>query len=104
MRPRWINPPKIEKGDPQIPLIEQIDEMYWEPHDMRLRHCYQLSNWYLEFRGELSTLGLSPIIWVPIVIFMMKVYTPVVTVRTGLLLKVNHGGRIFLSCMQFSPA
>jgi len=60
MRPRWINPPKIEKGDPQIPLIEQIDEMYWEPHDMRLRHCYILSKWYMEFRGELFDFRIKP--------------------------------------------
>jgi len=51
MRPNWINPPVIEKYDSNKPLIEQIEEMYWKPHDMYLCHCFNLSRWYIEFRG-----------------------------------------------------
>ena len=53
MRPNWINPPKIDSRDPDKPLIEQVNEMYWEPHDQRTRHCFNLSRWHLTFCGEL---------------------------------------------------
>jgi len=60
MRPNWITPPKIEKRDPTKPLIEQVDEMYWKPHDMCVRHCFVLSGWHVSFAGELFDYTISP--------------------------------------------
>ena len=53
MRPDLSNPPRIETQNSDLPLIEQIDAMYWLPHDQRMRHCFNLSRWHIEFYGEL---------------------------------------------------